>query len=79
MFRKKGESERQRLSQFWDYEAYQLELTKQELDRLYLQLENVTDERLTDSIIYEIKSQEARYDYHYQNIRMLEERTDIRG
>lgn len=79
MFRKKGVSERQQLSYFWDYEVMQLDRTKGELERLYLQLEDVVDERLVDSIIYEIKSQEAKYDYHYQNIRMLEEQTDLQG
>ena len=49
--------------------------TKQELDMLYWKLRDVTDERLVDSIIYEIKSQEAKYDYHYCNVRVLEERT----
>lgn len=79
MFKKKQSDEREQLDRFWDHEAYQLEVTKQNLDRLYLQLENVVDARLTDSIIYEIKSQEAKYDYHYDNIRILEERTNLRG
>ena len=52
-------------------------VVKQELDLLYCKLEDVTDERLVDSIIYEIKSQEAKYDYHYCNVRVLEERTRV--
>lgn len=79
MFGRKKVDKEERLVRFWQHEAYQLEETKQELERLYLQLEDVVDERLLDSIIYEIKSQEAKYDYHYQNIRMLEERTQVVG
>ena len=79
MFRRKKTDREERLARFWQHEAYQLEETKQELERLYLQLEDVVDERLVDSIIYEIKSQEAKDDYHYQNIRMLEERTEVVG
>ena len=72
----KRKEEVQRLGRAWNYEVGQLAQAKQELDRLYWRLEDVVDERLVDSIIYEIKSQEARYDYHYQNVRMLEERTE---
>lgn len=79
MFGRKKVDKEERLVRFWQHEAYQLEETKQELERLYLQLEDVVDERLLDSIIYEIKSQEAKYDYHYQNIRLLEERTQVTG
>lgn len=74
--RREEQRNRKRLAGVWQYEAGQLSLTKQELDRLYMRLEDVVDERLVDSVIYEIKSQEARYDYHYHNLRMLEERTD---
>ncbi len=79
MFKRRRTDREEKLARFWQHEAYQLEETKQELERLYLQLEDVVDERLVDSIIYEIKSQEAKYDYHYQNIRMLEERTEVVG
>ena len=47
--------------------------TKEELERLYLILENVVEEKLVDSIIYQIKSAEARYDYHYIKLRQLEQ------
>lgn len=69
--------QKKQLMKVWDYEVGQLTVTKQELDRLYWKLEDVTDERLVDSIIYEIKSQEAKYDYHYHNVRVLEERTNL--
>ena len=72
---KQRQKQRQQLSHMWRYEVGQLLASKEELDRLYWQLEDVVNDRLVDSIIYEIKSQEARYDYHYQNLRMLEERT----
>ena len=45
---------------------------RQELDGLYQTLESVTDERLVDSVIYEIKSLEARYDYHFCNIKQMD-------
>ncbi len=79
MRRKEKKRQRQRLAKAWDYEVGQLAVTKKELDRLYWKLEDVTDERLVDSIIYEIKSQEAKYDYHYHNVRILEERTNVTG
>ena len=72
-----AKEDHKRLSKAWRYEVNQLEATKQELDRLYLKLEDVVDERLVDSIIYEIKSQEAKYDYHYHNVRLIEERTNV--
>ena len=46
---------------------------EEELERLYLILENVVEEKLVDSIIYQIKSAEARYDYHYIKLRQLEQ------
>ncbi len=78
MSKKKIKRELANLSRAWNYEVGQLAVTKQELDLLYWKLRDVTDERLVDSIIYEIKSQEAKYDYHYCNVRMLEERTQVR-
>ena len=75
MKNRKTKRELLKLSKVWDYEVGQLAATKQELDMLYWKLRDVTDERLVDSIIYEIKSQEAKYDYHYCNVRVLEERT----
>lgn len=77
MQKKKAKRELAKLSKTWDYEVGQLAIVKQELDLLYCKLEDVTDERLVDSIIYEIKSQEAKYDYHYCNVRVLEERTRV--
>lgn len=74
---KKQDKRRKQLAKAWEYEVGQLSVTKQELDRLYWKLADVTDERLVDSIIYEIKSQEAIYDFHHHNVRMLEERTDV--
>ena len=38
MFRRKKTDREERLARFWQHEAYQLEETKQELERLYLQL-----------------------------------------
>ena len=77
MQKRKAKRELAQLSKAWDYDVGQLAVVKQELDLLYCRLEDVTDERLVDSIIYEIKSQEAKYDYHYCNVRVLEERTQI--
>ncbi|MBR6683178.1 MAG: DUF2508 family protein [Firmicutes bacterium] len=77
MSKREEKLHRKKLEKVWDYEVGQLAVTKKELDRLYWKLEDVTDERLVDSIIYEIKSQEAKYDYHYHNVRMLEERTNL--
>ena len=45
---------------------------RRELDGLYQALETVTDEKLVDSVIYEIKSLEARYDYHFCNIKQMD-------
>lgn len=78
MQKRKMKKELARLNKAWDYEVGQLAVTKQELDLLYWKLKDVTDERLVDSIIYEIKSQEAKYDYHYCNVRILEERTNVK-
>ncbi len=78
MQKRKMKRELAKLSKAWDYEVGQLAVTKKELDRLYWKLKDVTDERLVDSIIYEIKSQEAKYDYHYCNVRILEERTNVK-
>ena len=75
--KRKAKREAIKLSRAWDYEVGQLAAAKQELDLLYCKLKDVTDERLVDSIIYEIKSQEAKYDYHYCNVRILEERTQV--
>ena len=77
MQKRKVKRELAKLTKAWDYEVGQLAVVKQELDLLYCKLEDVTDERLVDSIIYEIKSQEAKYDYHYCNVRVLEERTQV--
>lgn len=77
MGKKEERRSRKRLEKMWNYEVGQLMLTKKELDRLYWKLEDETDERLVDSIIYEIKSQEAKYDYHHHNVRLMEERTNI--
>ncbi len=77
MNKRDEKKQKKQLMKVWDYEVGQLSVTKQELDRLYWKLEDVTDERLVDSIIYEIKSQEAKYDYHYHNVRVLEERTNL--
>ncbi len=79
MAKKEERKRRQQLEKVWKYEVGQLLLTKNELDRLYWKLEDVTDERLVDSIIYEIKSQEAKYDYHYHNVRVMEEQTNMSG
>lgn len=68
---------RRLLEQAWKHETNQLANVQETLAKLYWQLEDTIDERLVDSIIYEIKSQEAKYDYHYQNIRLLEEQTNI--
>ncbi len=78
MQKRKMKRELAKLSKAWDYEVGQLAVTKKELDLLYWKLKDVTDERLVDSIIYEIKSQEAKYDYHYCNVRILEERTNVK-
>ena len=78
MQKRKVKKELEKLNKAWDYEVGQLAVAKQELDLLYWKLKDVTDERLVDSIIYEIKSQEAKYDYHYCNVRILEERTNIK-
>ena len=45
---------------------------RRELDGLYQALETVTDEKLVDSVIYEIKSLEARYGYHFCNIKQMD-------
>ncbi len=78
MEKRKKKRELVKLSKAWDYEVGQLMVTKQKLDLLYWKLKDVTDERLVDSIIYEIKSQEAKYDYHHCNVRILEERTNVK-
>ena len=78
MSKRMEKKRRRQLVNVWKYEVGQLLVTKKELDRLYCKLEDVTDERLVDSIIYEIKSQEARYDYHYHNVRMMEEQSNVK-
>ncbi|MFQ9801155.1 MAG: DUF2508 family protein [Clostridia bacterium] len=52
---------------------------RRELDGLYQALETVTDEKLVDSVIYEIKSLEARYDYHFCNIKQMDSAFTPRG
>ena len=78
MSKRMEKKRRRQLENVWKYEVGQLLVTKKELDRLYCKLEDVTEERLVDSIIYEIKSQEARYDYHYHNVRMMEEQSNVK-
>ena len=76
---KRRSRRRRLLEQAWRHESNELASVQETLSKLYWQLEDTVDERLVDSIIYEIKSQEAKYDYHYQNIRLLEERTNIQN
>ena len=79
MLLKRMARRRRLLEQAWKHESTELAAVQETLAKLYWQLEDTVDERLVDSIIYEIKSQEAKYDYHYQNIRLLEERTTVQG
>ena len=64
----------EQLSREWAQEMGQIRQTKEELERLYIILENVVEEKLVESIIYQIKSAESRYDFHYLALRKLEQK-----
>lgn len=63
----------EKVSREWQQELTEIRQTKEELERLYLVLENVVEEKLVESIIYQIKSAESRYDFHYLALRKLEQ------
>ncbi len=64
----------QELAKEWQMELLAIRQTKEELEHMYMILEDTIDEKLIDSIIYQIKAIEARYDFHYINLRQLEAR-----
>ena len=64
----------QELAKEWQMELLAIRQTKEELENMYMVLEDTVDEKLIDSIIYQIKAIEARYDFHHINLRQLEAR-----
>ena len=65
---------RYELSREWQADTEALYRAKEDLERLYATLENVVEEKLVDSIIYQIKAAEACYDFHYLQLQDLEKR-----
>lgn len=81
--RKSRKREQQRrtaqTSKEWKQETSELRRLQEELECLYRMLEDVVEEKLVESIIYQIKSAESRYDYHYMTVRRMEKMLDRRS